>query len=248
MAPRNYRRYRRYRRGGALSTKRIYSRTSAKSQATQIYALRKRVTALQNALRPDVKIVNGTPATFTYDSGTLTSIWNGFGVVQPAIGPDNGQRIGDKIYEKSLNVQMYFEYYNNSSTGYHDSESSGATVRVFVVQHKESGSEQSTFDLSEFLENPSNTGANYNILPVKPFVHQITQDWKVLYDKYFTVTADRNQKLMKFTLKPGTIRFDDSGNHNFIKVYTVVSGLHYDTDFKEYVKQTVNVKLAYTDA
>lgn len=247
---RNYRAGRRVasrRRRGPLTTRRIFSRTSAKSQANQIYALRKRVSSLNRKLRPDVKVLNGIPASFTYNSGLLADIWNGFGVVQPSLGTDNGSRIGDKIYVKSLSVQMYFEYYNNSTTGYHDTESSGATVRVFVVQYKGVGASSDVHDLSEFIENPSNTGAAYNILPVKPFMHQITQDWKVLYNKCFTMTAARNQKLMKFSLKPGTIRFDDNGKHNYIKVYTIVSGLHFDNDFKEFVQQTVNVKMAYTD-
>lgn len=247
---RNYRAGRRVasrRRRGPLTTRRIFSRTSAKSQANQIYALRKRVSSLNKRLRPDVKVLSGTPATFTYNSGLLTDIWNGFGVVQPSLGTADVNRIGDKIYEKSLGVQMYFEYYNNSSSGYHDTESAGCTIRIFVVQSKTPGSSSDTFDLSEFIENLSNTGAAYNILPVKPFANHITQKWNVLYNKCFTMTSDRNQKLIKFSLKPGLIRFDDIGKHNIIKVYTVVSGLHFDNDFKEFVSQTVNVKLAFTD-
>lgn len=240
-------RWSRRRARGALSTKRIFSKTSAKSQAAQIYALRKRVAKINAKLKPDIKVISGVPKSTEFTSNALSNIWDGFGVLQPAEGYANNERVGDKIYEKALSVQMYAEYYNSSNTGYHDSESSGCTVRVFVVQHKTKGDPLSTYDLSTFLDNPSTTGANYSILPVKPFAENVTQDWKILYNKVFTMTAMRNQKLLKFTLRPGTLRFDSSGNHNFIKVYTVVSGLHYDQNFTEYVNTTVNCKLVYTD-
>lgn len=230
-----------------LSTRNVFSRTSAKSQAMQIYALRKKVAKINRKLKPDIKVLSGSPRVTEFTSNALANIWDGFGIIQPAVGDGNNERIGDKIYEKSLQVQMYLEYYNSSDTGYHDGESAGCTVRVFVVQHKSKGNWNSTYDLSTFLENPSTSGGAYNILPIKPFAPNVTQDWNILYNKVFTMTSTRNQKLLKFSVKPGTIRFDDDGLHNFIKVYTVVSGLHYDADFTEYVGSTVNCKLVYTD-
>lgn len=240
-------RRRSYRKRSTLSTRNIYGHRSAKSQANQIYALRKRVFSLSSKLKPDVKILSGTPATFTFTSEALSDIWNGFGVIQPSTGGANNQKIGDKIYEKSLQIQLYSEYFNSSDTGYHGTESSGATVRVFVVQHKTKGSPNDTYAISTFLENPDNSGPAYNILAVKSFAPNITQDWRILANKVFTLTSARNQKLLKLAVKPGTIRFDASDNHNFIKVYVVVSGLHWDADFKETVQTTVNVKLVYTD-
>lgn len=231
-----------------LSTRKIFSSTGAKAQARQIYALRRGLSRVNHKLKPEIKILDGTPTTFSFNSGVLADIWEGIGVVQPALGTNANQRVGDKIFEKTVNFQMYFEYYNSSSTGYHPGESSGATVRIFVVQHKSAGLPSDTHLLSEFLLNPSNTGAAYNILPVKPFANNITNDWRVLYNKVFTLTTDRNQKLIKFNVHPGTLRFDVSGNHKYIKCYIVVSGLHFDTDFTEYVISTVNAKLVYTDS
>lgn len=243
---RKYYKRRNYRRK-SLSASRIFGKTSAKSQAKQIYALRNHVSRINRKLRPDIKILSGSPRVYTFSSSALSSIWDSVGVLQPNTGDANNQRIGDKIYEKSLQVQMYAEYYNSSDTGYHNSESSGATVRVFVVQHKAKGSPTDTFDLSTFLEEPGIIGGAYNILAVKPFAPNITQDWRILYNKAFTLTSARNQHLLKFSVKPGLIRFDADDKHNFLKVYTVVSGLHYDQNFTEYVQTTVNVKLVYTD-
>lgn len=246
-----FRRSRRSNRRGArksLSTRKIFSSTGAKAQARQIYALRRGLSRVNRKLKPEIKVTDGTPASFSFNSGAVSDIWNGFGVIQPTLGTNANQRVGDKIYEKVCNFQMYFEYYNTSSTGYHNGESSGATVRIFVVQHKSAGLPTETHNLDEFILNPSNSGAPYNILPVKPFANNITNDWKIMYNKVFTMTTDRNQKLIKFNVHPGTLRFDVSGNHKYIKCYVVVSGLHYDQDFTEYVDCTVNAKLVYTDS
>lgn len=63
--PRTFRRNgtRRYKRK-TLSKSAVYSRTSARSQARQIYALKRRVSSLSRSVRPELKIKDNDPETF----------------------------------------------------------------------------------------------------------------------------------------------------------------------------------------
>lgn len=246
--PRKFRRY--SKRKNYLSTRRIFSYRSARSQANQIYLLKKRLSRVYKQVKPEIKTIITPSYTSTFTSDALADIF--MGIQMPGItqGPGDSNRIGNNIKIKSYSVPMMFQYYNDSTTGYHNTESAGACVRVFAIQRKGCEAVNESWGLVDFFGTSSYTGSEYDTLGVKPFIEGITERFKILCDYRFTLTSDRNQKQFKLKLKNvSPIRYEQDGSKcNYVKVYIVVCGIHWDTDFKEYVKANYMVKTAFTDA
>lgn len=234
-----------------LSTKSIYSRKSATAQANQIAFLRNRVNTIYRMTRPEIKNLLGASITHKFSSGALSDVW--FAGVFPMptqnSGTDSGM-IGNYCKPISLQLNGTFEYYNSSQTGYHDSESSGCMARVIIVQRKTPEDYTTTHELSEFIPNPSYTGAEYTTMAIKPLQTGITEKWNVLYDRRYVLTSDNNQKTFRIRVKPRPFRFNtqDSKIFNYCKFIVIAAGLHYDTNFTEYLEFTEFVKMSYTDA
>lgn len=252
--PRVYRRriYRRRRGSRTLSTRNIYSRTSAKSQAKQIAALRRRVTRVTRAMRPEIKVFSGSDSTFDFNmsSGALsgTPAWIQHRVPLPATGSGEGQRIGDKIFVKDLWINVNLEYYNTSTTGYHDSESSGSPIRFILLRTVGPVQTTFTYDIDNLLMYSGNTGGNYSMRSISPFKSGVTTQFTILKDFLRNVTVDRNQLTVKLHVRNQTITWTEAGlAHQFI-LYIVPAGLHSDANFTEYVRGHGVDKLAYTDA
>lgn len=233
-----------------LSTRRIFSRTSAKSQASQIASLRNRINTVYKRTRPEVKNVIAPALNVSFSSGALSSIW--FTGILPK--PDTGNTgdagaVGNYVRNLTCCLNSVFEYYNNSTTGYHDSESSGCQLRFIILQRNTIEHYTTSYDLNEFLPNPSNTGSEYTTLCVKPLRTGITERWTVLTDKKYVMTSDKNQLALKLRFKPKPYRFDNNNLNafNYVKYIIVVSGLHFDENFKEYVEGSIVSKLSYTD-
>ncbi len=243
-AARRNRRYNR-RRNSRLSTRRIYSRTSAKSQASQIATLRNRVSKVYKACRPEIKVKYNQATSFTFDSQTLLNTYTAWIPELPALGSDDNNRIGDKIYVKNIQLNFTFEYYNSSTTGYHNSESAGTTMRIIVGKYKEA--KGSVPNISGVLQESSNTGSAYTNQAIVPLKNEQSLYSKILLDKRFTITTNNNQKIMRLNIRPGTIRFRDN-EANSIWVMVVSAGLHNDSNFSEFVKGTFSSKIAFTDA
>lgn len=241
---RKNRRYNR-KRNNRLSNRRIYSRTSAKSQASQIATLRNRMNKVYKACRPEIKVRYNNATSFTFDSQTLLNTYKAWLVTMPALGSGDNQRIGDKIYVKNIQLNFTFEYYNSSATGYHNSESAGTTMRIIVGKYKDIKDAVPTID--GVLQESSNTGSAYTNQAVVPLKNEQTAYSKILLDKRFTITTNNNQKIMRLNIRPGTIRFKDI-DANAVWVMVVSAGLHNDNNFSEFVKGTFSNKVAFTDA
>lgn len=241
-----YRRTRRTKRS-TLSTRRIFSRTSAKSQASQIYALRRSIRRLSQQTKPETKVWIGGSANFTFTSDAFTNVHRFVNVSPIVQGSGSSQRIGDKINMKAVRFDAYFEYFNNSQTGYLNGESSGGVVRIIALQRKEPAVYTEDKYVSDILAHASASGSDYTIMTASPFKPNITETWKILGDKTFTVTTTRNQKVFHMTVSPGIIRFDTAGNCNYITFLVVTSGLHYDGQASESITGTYAVKCAFTD-
>ncbi len=241
---RNSRRYK-------LSTRKIFSNTNAKSQANQIYSLKRRINSVYRRTKPEIKNLLGAAITHSFTSGALDDIW--FAGVFPMptqnSGTDSGM-IGNYCKPLSLQLNGTIEYYNSSATGYHNTESAGCMARVIIVQRKTPEDYTTTHPLSEFIPNPAYTGAEYTAMAVKPLQTGITEKWDVLCDKRYILTSDNNQKIFRIRVKPKPFRFNPSDNKifNYCKFIIVAAGLHYDTDFTEHLEFTEFVKMSYTDA
>lgn len=245
---RKNRRYNR-RRNNRLSTRRIYSRTSAKSQASQIAALRNRINKVYKACKPEIKTIVTNAQTYNYTSQSTSSYYKFYPITSPDKGTGDKERIGNFI--RVINGVLYLscEYFNSSATGYHNTESSGAQVRVVIGQYNTDQGPTAYPTIDELFEFPSNTGANYTQMALCPLREGITSRFKILKDLRFIMTIDRNQKMLKIPFKPKVpYVFDDAGQFPSCWACLVVTGLHYDNDFTETVKITASNKLVFTDA
>lgn len=244
-----YRKYgkKRYsRKSKSLSTRRIFNNRSAKSQASQIYALRKRINYVSRACKPEYKLFSGTNVSYNFNSGAIGSTYQIITFNGPFVGTGDDNFIGNKTRSIALNIYFTGEYYNDSTTGYHNSESAGTPFRIVVLQRKQPAN--TTPLISDILSSSSGSGADYTMQAVCPLKRGITEEYKVLKDYKFTFTVVRNQKILKLKCKPNNFRWDTNANCNGIVILLTSAGLHWDTNFKEYVEGVCKVDYVYTDA
>ena len=248
MGSRYYRSRRGYRkRNGTLSTRKIFSKTSAKSQANQIYALKKKMNKIQKRFKPEIythHLSSVISKTFT-NSSFADSYWGNL-YSWPMNGVSDEDKRGDKIWCKNMQLNFTFEYYNNSNTGYHDSESSGCPVRIILLKSK-TPVNASVPALNDILLYSSHSGNEYTQRAVSPYVHGITDKYKILYNKVFYMNPTKNQKALRIFLKPGLIQWESSSVATHIFMYVCPCGLHSDNNFTENILMTMSGKIAYID-
>lgn len=251
-----YRRNRRrfYRRKRlTLSTRNIYSRTSARSQASQIAALRRRVSKVYRATKPEKKVLNVAPASGYFSSESGGSTYHTFNNLPVDKGTEDYQRIGNKIYRRDT---WYFtlEYFNNSDTGYHNSESSGVQLRIVCGMWKVPHNGGNGASPTDLITGYAGTGAGYTISSIAPLVTNITETCRIFSDRKFTMTTTQNQKFIKVSTPWYSCRFDDLNhpsseywsNHSWVCL--MCSGLHWDSNFTERIEFAETRKCVFTDA
>lgn len=246
---RNYKR-RNYRKSHkTLSTKNIFNRKSATSQANQIYALRKSVSSLNRRFRPEIKTHHNDAISTTFTNSIFGDSYYVSYYSMPAIGSGEENRIGDKIFIKNIQWNLTFEYYNNSTTGYHNGESSGCPVRIMILKTKIPAQYTTYFPvLNDILEYSSNSGTGYTQRAVSPWKHGITDKYRILYNRVFYLTTNKNQKILRIFTKGGVQQWNTNGDECF-HYYIIIApaGLHQDTDFTENIQMTLSKKMAFTD-
>lgn len=258
---RRRRAYRRSRRR-SLSTRRIFGNRSARSQANQIYALRKRVASINRRLRPDIKVVDGNwpdlSKTFTNNAVTNTWYAKWYGTI--GVGTGDTVRTGDRVYTKSLTLSAVFEYANNFTAEPVTVEAKGATVRIVVLQAKTaSGFGEDITDPASIISKYTGTGGGYDLNTVAPLANGITKTWAVLRDMRFRLTDDNPIRQLVLRIKPRfrTLRFENrepegggdpviNPNHGFL-VFVCVSGLHWMSSVSEQVSMNGRLKYTFTD-
>lgn len=237
---------RRYGRRKVLSTRNIFNNKSSRSQASQIYRLNRRVSALSKATRPEVKVKYQPAERFKFTSDQLTNTYKSFFLFAPGQSTDGSGRIGDVINIKNAQLNFMFEYYNNTETGFHDTESSGTPIRIIIGQHKTSVS-QTVPHITSVLQETGGSGAAYTNMALSPLKDNITDDYNILYDKTYTITSMRNQLVKRINIKPKNYRFTGAAVYNGIWLYVIAPGLHYDENFQETLQCVFSSKIAYTD-
>lgn len=246
-----YGRYRRRRYSSrsrrALSNRNVYGKTSSKAQARQIATLRNRVNKVYRSCRPEVKVQYNPATSFNFDSQSLTNTYTSWLLPLPVLGTDDAERVGNIIHPLNVQFNLTFEYYNSSNTGYHNSESAGTTMRVIIGQYK-SNSYSSAPTISGVLEETGASGSAYTNQAVVPLKTGHSEFSRVYSDRRFTLTSDRNQRIVRINVHPQNFRFSTSNNANYLWIMVISAGLHNDSNFSEFVKGTFSSKLAYTDA
>lgn len=247
--PRTFRRNgtRRYKRK-TLSKSAVYSRTSARSQARQIYALKRRVSALTRINRPEIKVKDANPTTFVMNNAAWTDSYKSFILQWPEQGTGDNQRTGSAFRVKNLMIRLNLEYYNDSTTGYHPGESAGTPVRIIVIQTV--GPVQYNFEtsLDNILQHSGYSGGNYTARSVSPFKRSLSQQFKVVANKLVNLTSDKNQRSVYISVAHNKqIDFNPNSQAVHYLLFVAPAGLHYDSDFKEYVSGTLVYRVTYTD-
>lgn len=241
-----YNRRRNYRRK-ALSTSRIFGRTSAKSQAKQIYALKKSVNTLNKRFKPEIYTHHNDAISKTFTNSTFAaSYWTGY-YSWPSNGTTDETKRGDKIYCKNMQLNFTFEYHNNSSTAYHAGESSGCPMRIIILKTKQPVNPSALPDLSDILLYSNYSGTEYIQRAVSPYVHGITDKYRLLYNRVFYMNPTKNQKAMRIFLRPGLIQWESSNTATHVFIFVAPCGLHSDADFTETIEMTMSSKIAYID-
>ena len=179
-----------------LSTRNIYANRSAYAQATQIAALRRRINKVYRAAKPERKVVISTPSQFSLNSSAAGYNNLSQSALDIANGSTDEQRIGDKVYRKDT-FYLTFEYFNNSDTGYHDSESSGTSIRIICGAWKDVEGATTVPSATAVVHNYSSTGAYSTIAAVAPLVTGITEKQEIYRDFTFNMTSSSNQKTIK---------------------------------------------------
>lgn len=245
FGPRRFRRVVRRRR--TLSSRNVFLHTGAKSQARQIYALNRRVSKLARAAKPEKKVKTDTPSTSTFSSRAGGDVHLVFTVPDIVNGSDDDDRIGDKIFRRD-SWNMSFEYYNNSDTGYHGSESSGVQVRIICGAWKTPHHGLNTPTVDQVIDQYQTSGTGYATAGVAPLSNGVTEMCKIFSDRVYYLNTDKNQKVIKTKTPWYSCRFDSDGSSNHAWIIVVVAGLHYDANFSEYVELAHIKKSVFTDA
>ena len=193
------------RRNYRLSTRNIYSYRSARPQANQIAALRNRVNSVYRYCQPETKTIVTSAETMDYTSTSLSSYYRFYPMTAPELGTGDKDRIGNSIRVKNGMLYLSMEYFNSSTTGWHNSESSGCQYRIIIGQFKSRASSNSIPTIANLFEFPSNSGANYTQLAISPLREGLTNSYAILNDIRGTLTSDRNQKVMKIPFYPSPL-------------------------------------------
>lgn len=238
---------RRYaRRRSTLSTRNIYAKRSSISQAGQIAALRNKVNKVYKVCKPEMKRYYGLVGQFNFNNTISGAVDHAIGDIPVAEGTGLDDRVGDKIYCKTKYL-LTFEYFNNSSTGYHNSESAGCQLRIIVGRYKTPMGSGDAPLATDIIESYASSGGNYTISSVAPLKANVTENHFIDYDKTFYLTTTTNQKIVKASTRRYLRRFgDNKSNHAWILI--ICAGLHADANFTEEVNYAVARKITFTDA
>nr|QXN75478.1 MAG: capsid protein [Virus sp.] len=225
--------YRRKGRRGnrTLSTRRIFANKGARSQAKQIYALRKSVNRVRRQCRPEVKEVEGI-----YDNRLLSEAelpltpepWYRLATPLPELGTDDGQRIGNIVKLLPLKFRMTLQYREDFQSqqypAFAELPQHGIQVRVIAVQAKAVADNQPT--LEDILDSVHFNGyLNSSAMMVQPFKRGITARYNILYNRVFSVSKDKPQLARSISIVPKirSLRYEaTSGSQPRGRIYVFV--------------------------
>lgn len=238
-------RYRRYRR--TLSNRNVFGRRSARSQATQIAALRNKVNKVWRACRPERKTTVSNPFEQLFSNGATAISAKSYVGPDIAQGADSTQRVGDKVYRRDT-FKLTLGYTNNSTSGLHNNEVSGSFVRLVAGIWKEPKNAGSTPISTSIIKDYSQSGLGYRVSCIQPLQDEVTTEHRIFYDKVIKVDLNQPLKLIKVRSPWYTARWDSNGYvvHSWLWVF--VNELDYDTTFEERVELTGLCKTVFIDA
>ena len=259
------RRYHKY-----LSSRNIFGHKGSKSQAKQIFALRKSISKVAKMCKPEVKLVE-TPINITEFTSTtsgdepnvVNNMWKRYNLPIPVRGDADNQYIGNLITMYPLTWFMNVQYgrKTNSSNNipYYNlvNEGTGACMRLVVVQSKMSLQTppvpRDLFPLFEDYPNWQTTISNMNC----PYRNGITSNWNILYDKVKYINQDKPilNKRLRIKPKDKSLVWEEGFTYpkGSIFMFVMCSGLrstgnNLNQNDYDYIVFNHHVTLPYTDA
>lgn len=203
----NYRKnFRNYR---ALTTRRIFNNKSAKSQAKQIYALRKSINSVKKMCKPEIKevrsiVFNDIVGLNNIYPGQTVSNVKTYTMPLPDLGSSDSGRVGNIVSILPLKVNFSSQYkkiINSVSTPIATQllNTSGG-VRMIIVQSKSALNNAPT--LTDILDDtPTALSDSVGILN-SPFVKGITARFNILHNNVIYYSENQLIKCKNLKIKP----------------------------------------------
>ena len=228
-----------YRRSRVLSSRRIWSRTSARSQAAQINALKKKINRVQRNLRKEVQIKTCDDYSKTFTNSALSSVWD---TIEMPV--DFMQ--GEWTRLKGFSLRGVIEYGDNRNAYPGVDFTRSGSVRIIVYQLLESSSSARP---ASALVDVQATGTGYELNTTRPLKPGTSSIVRILCDKRYNVSDQQPQKIVKLSFKKLLAlhkRASDSNPRGQLFVGIFTSGLHWTTGgYTEQVTVSLAPKIAY---
>lgn len=232
--------YRRKGRRGArtLTTRRIFNNKSARAQAAQISALKKRINRVYNRTKPEYKLLRSTTSfkSFGYDTSDPNDGLTNFTVQalqQPNSGTQDNQRIGNKV--KMYPVTFFMNIRYNETNQIIDNvypyiqqplNTNGLMMRFVAIQAMAAANEGPTIDsvFQNNYVNPDTPQSDLMMMMTMPFRNGITARYKILKDKRIHVNKDKPLYAARFKIKPQikTLRWEDGQVQPAGQIYYII--------------------------
>lgn len=226
---------RRYaRRRSTLSTRNIYSNRSARSQAYQIAALKRRINYVSRQCKPEVKVLTGDVVTDTLNTAL---VYGKIKVLPPAQGTGDNERVGNAFNVKNGSFKILFN--KNIAISSQTVQDNSLSYRVIIVQTvSPTNSENSVPDISDLLVATSD---NTQCL-VSPFKDGITAKYRILRDvKGSSISSEKLLNIRYYPFKHEEL--DPSGYSRMIYIYVFAS-----SNSQHVVLFTATNRYVFTDA
>lgn len=203
-----YFRKRYYRRRYAkkpLSNYNIATRTGAKSQAKQIFYLKKRINKIQRLTKPEIITIqrNSSKIDLVSSQGTINWVSSDSattGIIQPNLGPIVNNVIGDTTSAVPNNFARLNSLRilgNMQFTGI-TSSSPPVNLRLVIVQIR--SSRQTTLSASDIFTSGSSGSDNFSAV-FGPLQTGLARTCKVLSDKKYCLSYQRPSVNIRTSLK-----------------------------------------------
>lgn len=198
-----------YRKSRKLSNYNIATKTSARAQSKQIYALKKRVNQIYRLTKPETQIqtrssvsplsLTGVTAggySFVQDSSSNTS----YNVVPSVFWATAPSSTGGTSEPVNNWVRSYsFTLYGNWQYNTVDSANTPLTLRIVILQTKKTRSDSITAD-DVFTNSDSTAGPRFSAV-YGPLQDGITATGRVLSDKRYNLNFQRPNVSIKTALR-----------------------------------------------
>lgn len=254
------RRATRRRANRTLSSYKIATKTSARAQARQIYALARRISSIQRRTKPETLTIQRTasPVSFNTSSGNATWLDGASGTaaspfVVPPLGLIVSSSYGSSVSTGSNNFArlLSFTLYGDLRYNAYVNTNIPFTLRVVVVQTLSTRGALSADDIftGDNTTSPSDFAKVYG-----PLQAGLARTAKVLSDKRYTLSYQQPSVTIKTRLRYLLNYYRDPNSSAIGSSETVAKGAiyvfyaTYATSREVLPTLSLMCKLAYTDA